>query len=253
MVVPRAVPAANLSALAAFAEVFLQMTGGGSGGPSLFDVHSGATSRGSAFIDGYLIHSRLLARSTPADPAPVRRITAADVEAVLGVARAMRRVVAEAFGVEERRLLFAAPAFFSRIAAAGEAHVTNDEYWHMHVDRRQYPAFEYTSLAYFGGAGTNFTGGSFFFGGAAAGARGEEEVVPEEGTINAFSSGEENPHRVAKVTAGVRRAFTVAFTCDPAAGAADPADAADAAEEGAGGGGVWLRKAREAAAESGER
>ena len=42
----------------------------------------------------------------------------------------------------------------------------------------------------------------------------EREVKSTKGTLFTFTSGEENRHRVAEVTEGVRVALTIFFTCD---------------------------------------
>lgn len=39
-------------------------------------------------------------------------------------------------------------------------------------------------------------------------------VEPRKARVSMFTSGSENLHHVEKVTAGVRYAMTVAFTCD---------------------------------------
>ena len=42
------------------------------------------------------------------------------------------------------------------------------------------------------------------------------------GRVSAFTSGAENPHRVERVTDGVRLAFTMGFTCNKENAISDP-------------------------------
>ena len=115
-------------------------------------------------------------------------------------------------------LQLTAPTFFSRIAAAQKPRQANDEYWHAHVDREQYGAFDFTALIYLSEFGEHFEGGQFAFVDAGAEAL---TVEPREGRTVLFTSGAENVHKVHRVSDGVRLAFTVAFTCDPAKGVQD--------------------------------
>ena len=46
-------------------------------------------------------------------------------------------------------------------------------------------------------------------------------VDPRRGRLVLFTSGSEHPHRVSRVTAGVRLALTIAFTCDESAAITD--------------------------------
>ena len=82
-------------------------------------------------------------------------------------------------------------------------------YTESHVDLYSYKetALHFTSVLYLQGADI---GGELYLD------RGEEdrEVKAGEGTLIAFTSGEENRHKVAEVNEGVRVALTIFFTCD---------------------------------------
>merc|ERR550534_2603 len=91
----------------------------------------------------------------------------------------------------------------------------HDEYWHQHTDTEQYGTFEYTALLYLSTLGRDFDGGEFVFDPPAGGAPASAVAVePKFNRLVAFTSDAENPHRVAKVSRGVRIALTAAFTCD---------------------------------------
>ena len=107
----------------------------------------------------------------------------------------------------------ATPSFFSRIISGRDAQTVNDEYWHRHVDTRQYGSFVYTSLLYLSDHGTDFRGGVFRFDGASSVAA-PEQVTPKAGSLLIFTSGQENPHRITKVSSGTRYAVTIPWTCD---------------------------------------
>jgi len=124
----------------------------------------------------------------------------------------------------------ASPTFFSRIEGGSKAVQINDEYWHAHVDTRQYGTFIYTSLLYLNTHGEDYKGGEFQF--VSPGGDDEENddiegasspidapsiIHPRSGNLLIFTSGEENPHRVRKVREGVRYAVTISWTCDESA------------------------------------
>merc|ERR1719436_1713630 len=164
--------------------------------------------------------------------------TEAQRSAYHSVRQSLRGIVARQFGVPEEALLHDL-TFFSHINGSKEAKTIHDEYWHQHIDTEQYGTFEYTALLYLSTTWEDFDGGEFLFdaesevglaGGPAA------AVEPRFNRLVAFTSDAENPHRVEKVSRGVRIALTAAFTCDmekaasidpfPKLRSAEPADEA---------------------------
>ena len=179
--------------------------GGGAGGPTILDVHGGALSYKDKFID---VWTAFNATDTP----PYRR---SEVAIYATLVERVRRLTEATYGVEGLHLT--SPTFFSRMSADKPPITQHDEYWHVHVDARQYGSFVYTAVLYLADAGKDFEGGTFEFMGSdddpprgpAAAA-----VPPTKGRLVLFTSGDEHPHRVTAVTKGTRVALTIAFTCD---------------------------------------
>lgn len=193
---------AEVSALRAIADRGMDL-GGGSGGPTILDLQSGALSLEDKFIDVWYALNVTGRR-------PFTRSELRPYAAVVERAAALLR---REFGSEGLQLT--APTFFSRIRADRPPVIPNDEYWHSHVDTLQYGSFVLTSLLYLSDADADFRGGDLVF--EAQDGRSPARVAPRRGRLVAFSSGAELPHHVARVTDGVRLALTVAFTCSPEA------------------------------------
>ena len=73
----------------------------------------------------------------------------------------------------------------------------------MHVDERQYGSFAYTALLYLADAGSDFEGGAFEFMASSADPPRQPAaaaVQPRKGRLVLFTSGDEHPHRVTRVT-----------------------------------------------------
>eukprot|EP01006_Ploeotia_vitrea_P033164 TRINITY_DN65284_c0_g1_i2.p1 TRINITY_DN65284_c0_g1~~TRINITY_DN65284_c0_g1_i2.p1 ORF type:complete len:310 (-),score=25.51 TRINITY_DN65284_c0_g1_i2:111-1010(-) len=173
--------------------------GGGSAGPTIYDVHSGALTKGNQFID---IYQSLKAQDMSS---PVQQH---HIKLIKDMTTRLRSTIEKEYDV--KNLVLTKPTFFSRIQASkSDAANPNDEYWHYHIDKKQYGSFDYTSLIYLNTAGEDFTGGEFEF----EATNGPLFVHPKAGRAVMFTSGDENIHRVNKVTSGTRYAFTVAFTC----------------------------------------
>jgi hypothetical protein len=78
------------------------------------------------------------------------------------------------------------------------------------------PHYQYSGLLYMSTYGQDFEGGLFSFVSGDDDASASVEVVePRRGRVAIFSSGPENPHRVARVTAGRRFVLSFWFTLDP--------------------------------------
>lgn len=123
----------------------------------------------------------------------------------------VKSYIAEHFEIDSESLYFTHPTFFSRLDAK-PAQTMHDEYWHVHVDKDTYPTFHYTSLLYLTDMGEDFEGGEFVF--IDAHEKLNRTIEPRLGRLSFFTSGIENKHHVKPVTAGVRYALTMGFTCD---------------------------------------
>lgn len=204
----------EIASLRALAERGMAL-GGGAGGPTILDLQSGALSLGDKFVDVW----------TRFDAAGAKPFTRSDVAVYAGVTERIRRHAEIIFGSSGLKLT--APTFFSRISGDKPPTTEHDEYWHAHVDARQYGSFVYTALLYLEDA-DNFEGGLFQFLPPAPhgserldGAEAVAEVRPKKGRLVLFTSGHEHPHRVTQVTGGTRYALTIAFTCDADAAVQD--------------------------------
>jgi len=206
LVSDRVVTPAEARTLRDIAARAFTLTGGGSGGASILDLHSGALSKGESFVNLYTL------------PEAGALLTEADLAVYRSVKRRVAELLVQHFGLTPGALLLAKPTFFSRMTSV-PARTVHDEYWHVHVDKETYPSFHYTSLVYLNDHGEHFRGGRFVFTDSDA----NRTVEPKTGRVSAFTAGWENPHRVEPVTEGVRYALTVAFTCDPSQSIADPA------------------------------
>jgi hypothetical protein len=171
--------------------------GGADGGPTILDLHSGALSHGTVFIDVY------------AKAAHENKgfFIVADFAVYSAVKDRVRDYVAAHFSAANLQLT--KPTFFSRIVNK-PAKTKHDEYWHWHVDKIQYNSFD-------------FTGGQFEFDDEDDQGRHTIRVIePRAGRLSCFTSGHENVHRVAQVLSGERLAITISFTCDPKSAISNP-------------------------------
>jgi len=179
--------------------------GGGSGGASILDLHSGALSHGEQFINIYSSHPSLF--------------TTADFLLYKSVKDKVKAAVAEHFNLDNEKLYLSHPTFFSELT--GVPPVTpHDEYWHPHIDKETYPSFHYTSLLYLADYKKDFTGGRFMF--MDQNKKANHSIEPREGRVSAFTSGIENRHFVEPVSGGTRYALTMGFTCDKTKAIKDP-------------------------------
>lgn len=184
--------------------------GGSSGGASILDLHSGALSMDTNFVNVY----KLIESKTNENI-----FTEKDFEVYKNVKNKIRETIAIHFGISSKHLYLTHPTFFSRITSES-AKTVHDEYWHKHVDKQTYKSFHYTSLLYLSTFGLDFRGGRFVFVDKALNR--SIAIEPKTGRLSAFTSGSENEHFVEKVSEGVRYAITVSFTCDPKFAINDP-------------------------------
>ena len=179
--------------------------GGGIGGASILDLHSGALSHGDNFINLYKSHPDLF--------------TPRDFQTYRTVKDRVKAAVAEHFNLENSHLYLSHPTFFSELTAV-PAVTVHDEYWHPHIDKETYPSFHYTSLLYLSDYKRDFTGGRFVF--IDEHFKANRTIEPREGRVSAFTSGVENKHHVEPVAGGTRYALTMGFTCDQSKAIPDP-------------------------------
>ncbi|XP_015587769.1 2-oxoglutarate and iron-dependent oxygenase domain-containing protein 3 isoform X2 [Cephus cinctus] len=162
--------------------------GGSDGGASILDLHSGALSKGSGFINVYALDA-------------VNKVfNSADFAIYKVVKTKIQHAVAHNFGVNAHEIYLTHPTFFSRMTNAS-AKTEHDEYWHPHVDKETYESFHYTSLLYLNDFGRDFEGGRFLF---VDKNNVNTTVEPRKGRVSMFTSGSENLHAVEKVTTGTR-------------------------------------------------
>ncbi|XP_019538215.3 2-oxoglutarate and iron-dependent oxygenase domain-containing protein 3 [Aedes albopictus] len=184
--------------------------GRSSGGASILDLHSGALSKDTQFINIYKI------------PEAKAIFSAEHINTYKHVKDKIQLAVAENFKINKDALFLTHPTFFSRLTNE-TAKTIHDEYWHPHVDKETYNSFHYTTLLYLTDFGKDFTGGRFVFIDS-AGKHNKTNVYiePKRGRVSGFTSGAENLHHVEQVSAGVRYAITISFTCNQEHAMGDP-------------------------------
>ena len=184
--------------------------GGSSGGASILDLHSGALSQNTSFVNIYkLIESKQKQNI----------FEEKDFEVYKSVKNKILETIAIYFGISSKHLYLTHPTFFSRITTK-TAKTVDDEYWQKHIDKHNYRSFVFTSLLYLSTFNEDFSGGRFVF--IDNNINKTIAIEPKLGRLSAFTSGSENPHFVEKVTKGTRYAITVSFTCDPKYSIKDP-------------------------------
>ncbi|CAH1794802.1 unnamed protein product [Owenia fusiformis] len=183
--------------------------GGSNGGASILDLHTGAISKGNAFINIF--------KALESHPEPDQILTAEDFMIYKKVKDKIHSAVAAEFEVPKDKLYLTKPTFFSRLTTK-PAKTIHDEYWHPHIDKETYGSFHYTSLLYLTEYMEDFRGGRFFF----IDKDTNRTVEPVTGRLSFFTSGSENLHFVERLKEGARYAITVSFTCDPEKAIGDP-------------------------------
>jgi len=205
-------------------KVIQKAGGGGDGGPTIFDLATGALTFKDKFISLYEV-LRELKKTNGNGYQPMWNVH--EHELLVSTVNKVHSLVAKMFKVEMDEVYLAKPLFFSHIQANKEPKRMNDEYWHKHIDRIAYGSFDYTALIYLSDYDVDFEGGRFIFSNDGHVDEGNEDddngilkgtedalvLEPIKGRMNAFTSGSENVHWVEKVTKGERYAITISFTC----------------------------------------
>jgi len=176
-------------------QILARAQGGGTGGPSVVDLHTRVVSYKDTFIDLDVVlgHYKW-------------NITETHREHYKHIRRTIKNKILELSKLPEERMYYD-KGFFSHINGSQPAANVHDEYWHEHIDTDQYGTFTYTSLLYFGEKGSSFDGGDLVF-------KDGHTIKPERGRLVIFSSGQENPHWATKFSSGIRVAMVSALTCN---------------------------------------
>lgn len=193
--------------------------GQSSGGASILDLHSGALSKDTQFINIYKI------------PAAKAIFTAEHINTYKRVRDKVQQAISDNMKINKDSLFLTHPTFFSRLTNES-AKTIHDEYWHPHIDKETYSSFHYTSLLYLNDFGKDFTGGRFaFIDSVGKHNKTNVYIEPKRGRVSGFTSGAENMHHVEQVTTGVRYAITISFTCNKEHAMMDPQFAIELDEE----------------------
>lgn len=187
--------------------------GGGNGGASILDLHSGALSKGDSFVNIYKI------------PEAKGFLNGNALNTYKTIRKKIAQAISDKFAIDVNSIYLTHPTFFSRIDNT-TAKTVHDEYWHPHVDKETYSSFHYTSLLYLSDFQRDFKGGRFMFvdENKADNKTLYSSIEPKKGRVSVFTSGAENLHYVEKVTEGTRYAITISFTCNKKFEIADPAE-----------------------------
>ena len=204
----------EITKLRNMAELGTMMLGGSLGGISICELHTSSASTEDSIVSLYN-------RAMKGDDVITRKLyqlySAENMVMYRRVKQKIKMLIAKQFDIDADKLHLAAPSFFSRITN-NKARSDHDEYWHSHVDTKQYRVFHYSAHIYLSDYGEDFKGGRFVF---------EQRdpntdrfgldkmyfIEPKTGLVNLFTSGHENRHRVEGVTSGVRYQLTMGFTC----------------------------------------
>ncbi|KAJ3327140.1 2-oxoglutarate and iron-dependent oxygenase domain-containing protein 3 [Blyttiomyces sp. JEL0837] len=209
------------------------------GGPCIFDIATGATTHNDRFISVYNRIYNLHIQDPKNNPSSTL-LNSTEFETLISIYHKIYSKIVTVFNVSKPKgsLRLSKPSFFSRIDS-NPPKTPHDEYWHTHIDREQYGSFCYTGLLYLSNSGKEFKGGDFVWRDLPSGSKRDHDddededdeneddhehpssksktlqhrLSPRAGRLSLFTSGDENLHHVAKVTKGVRKALTVAFTC----------------------------------------
>ncbi|KAK0090733.1 hypothetical protein PV325_006292 [Microctonus aethiopoides] len=183
--------------------------GGSDGGATIFDLHTGALSKGTKFINVYALkQASSIFNST-------------DFNIYKIIKTKIHHAVAHHFGVDADKIFLTKPTFFSRMTntPAKTIHDNILANSHTHYLQNTYEHFHYTSLLYLNDFGRDFDGGRFIF---IDKNNVNTTIEPRKGRVSIFTSGAENLHLVERVNTGTRYALTVSFTCNINASISDP-------------------------------
>ena len=145
---------------------------------------------------------------------PVCGATAADgkpVEAVDGAAEGAPAPLHHAGALLVRLL---PPEGADELAPACWSLRAEHAYWEAHVDRHNVEHYDVSAVMYLSTQGEQFGGGAFAF----HDMDGDVTLSPTAGDLLTFSSGAENPHSAARVSAGSRFAIACWFSRDASKG-----------------------------------
>lgn len=135
------------------------------------------------------------------------------------IIKKLKDIVSSTFKLDIDNLYFTAPTFITRLDgnSSWSPLEIHDEYWHIHADMSNTPHYHYSGLLYMSNYDIDFTGGRFIFTSSSSDL--DEKYIqhviePRIGRVVMFTSGEENLHRVERLTSGERYVLSFWFTCD---------------------------------------
>ena len=201
----------DIDALLEIAKKGLDKREGVRGGPSIVDINT-----------GYIRDSNGLVNMFASDESVY---TSEDFRVYGSIIKRLKEEVESTF--ENVVTYFTAPTFITRLDgnSSWEPQEPHDEYWHAHSDMANTAHYFYSGLLYLSDFEVDFTGGRFLFLSHNS-SSGDDVYVPDDdytvdsvveprrGRVVVFTAGEENMHRVERVTSGERFVLSFWFTCD---------------------------------------
>lgn len=173
----------------------------GIGGPTIMDINTGYIRDPNGLDNLFALENKI--------------ITESDFQTYSDVIHRLKSLIENNFDIED--VFFTAPTFITRLDGRGEwqPNEIHDEYWHVHTDMNNTNHYQYSGLLYLNTYGEDFTGGRLVFVDADDEITPTHIVEPRAGRVALFSSGQENPHYVERLTSGQRFVLAFWFTCMP--------------------------------------
>ncbi|RXG53668.1 2-oxoglutarate and iron-dependent oxygenase domain-containing protein 3 [Armadillidium vulgare] len=164
---------------------------------STMDIHSGALTKGNAFINIYEMDKSH------------KVITSEDVKIYRYIVDKIKNNVAEHFNINAASIYLSQPSYFVIISPANPNSYYS--YWSPKADKVQYSSSDYTTHLYLTDFNYHFKGGRLVYVDKSS----NKTVEPKVGRLVASTSGSENINFVEHVTSGTRIEALISFTCDP--------------------------------------
>lgn len=173
----------------------------GIGGPTIMDINTGYIRDTNGLDNLFAAENKI--------------VTERDFQTYSEVIHRLKALIESNFGIEE--VYFTAPTFITRLDGRAEwqPQEIHDEYWHVHTDMNNTAHYQYSGLMYLNTFEEDFTGGRLVFVDANDEITPTHIIEPRAGRIALFSSGQENPHFVERLTGGQRFVLAFWFSCVP--------------------------------------
>ena len=173
----------------------------GIGGPTIMDINTGYIRDTNGLDNLFALENKI--------------ITEDDFQTYSEVIHRLKSLIETNFDIDN--VYFTAPTFITRLdgRADWQPSEIHDEYWHVHTDMNNTDHYQYSGLMYLSTYEEDFTGGRLVFVDADDEMTATHIVEPRAGRIALFSSGQENPHYVERLTGGQRFVLAFWFTCVP--------------------------------------